>query len=372
MRSDSAAGAVREVGATPVHGDLLDEAGVARAMDGCDVGFHGRRQHPLPIRPVRARARQRRGRGRGRARRGPDAGLPRLVHASSSAIGEPGARSVARTRRIAAGTCRTTTGRSTRVSGRSRIGAGRGLDVVCVDLRPCGTRPRHGHARCSRAARRAGSRSSSTRASASSHGDCTRGHLLAAERADRAEALPPVRRDADLQGGARAAPRLSSRDERPRVHPRCDRAAARGAVELASARSIATRRTCRAMARTLLQATPTTGRARPGELGLQYTPVEDALRAPPRGRGGGLRAPLRGSPSTWNAIRTTAPARAGPREELCRGAGVGSDDDETVRGFLEAGAQAPRPRRLRRGGEHHDHAEEDPEGDLPESEGGKA
>src|SRR4029079_3875169 len=40
VRSDAAADAVRTAGATPVAGDLLDEAGVSAAMAGCDVGFH--------------------------------------------------------------------------------------------------------------------------------------------------------------------------------------------------------------------------------------------------------------------------------------------------------------------------------------------
>ena len=232
VRSDAAAGAVREAGATPVAGDLLDEAGVAAAMAGCDVGFHVAGVNTLcPSDPSELERINVAG-AAAVARAAADAGLPRLVHTSSSStIGEPKG-TIGREDTPHRGWYLSDYDRTKHAGERAvlEIGAERGLDVVCVN--PASVQ---GPGRATGTAKMLLAQLDGrlkvfvdTRISVVDIDDCTRGHLLAAERGAAGRALHPVRRDADLRGGARAAPGPERPRRAPPVHPRGHRAAARG------------------------------------------------------------------------------------------------------------------------------------------------
>ena len=282
MRSDSAAGAVREAGATPVAGDLLDEAGVAAAMAGCDVGFHVAGVNTLCPSDPSELERVNVGGAAAVARAAADAGLPRLVHtSSSSAIGEPKG-TVGREDTPHRGWYLSDYDRTKHAGERAvlEIGAERGLDVVCVN--PASVQ---GPGRATGTAKMLLAQLDGrlkvfvdTRISVVDIDDCTRGHLLAAERSAPGEryilcgvTLTSEEALALLRG-------LSGRDERPRFIPAAIAPPLAGAVELACRALHRDPPACRAMARTLLHGHAYDGSRATRELGLEYTPVEDTLR----------------------------------------------------------------------------------------------
>ena len=232
MRSDAAAGAVREAGATPVAGDLLDEAGVAAAMAGCDVGFHVAGVNTLCPSDPSELERVNVGGAAAVARAAADAGLPRLVHtSSSSAIGEPKG-TIGREDTPHRGWYLSDYDRTKHAGERAvlEIGAERGLDVVCVN--PASVQ---GPGRATGTAKMLLAQLDGrlkvfvdTRISVVDIDDCTRGHLLAAERGAPGERY--ILCGVTLTSEEALA--LLRRPERPRrappVHPRGHRAAARG------------------------------------------------------------------------------------------------------------------------------------------------
>ena len=373
MRSDSAAGAVREVGATPVAGDLLDEAGVAAAMAGCDVGFHVAGVNTLCPSDPSELERINVGGAAAVARAAADAGLPRLVHtSSSSAIGEPKG-TIGREDTPHRGWYLSDYDRTKHAGERAvlEIGAERGLDVVCVN--PASVQ---GPGRATGTAKMLLAQLDGrlkvfvdTRISVVDIDDCTRGHLLAAERGAPGEryilcgvTLTSEEALALLRG-------LSGRDERPGSSPRPSRRRSRAPWSSPAGHSIATRPHAARWPARCCTATPTTGRARPVNWASSTRRWRTRCAAPRPGRG--TRAcfgtPSRGSPSHMerNPDDRARPEQA-HEESFAEGQEQRSDDDETVRDFAEGQEQTPHEKHgdFAEGQEHHDHADDDPEGDF--------
>jgi dihydroflavonol-4-reductase len=282
VRSDDAAGAVRAAGATPVAGDLLDEAGVAAAMAGCDVGFHVAGVNTLcPSDPSELERVNVAG-AAAVARAAADAGLPRLVHtSSSSAIGEPKG-TIGREDTPHRGWYLSDYDRTKHAGERAvlEIGAERGLDVVCVN--PASVQ---GPGRATGTAKMLLAQLDGrlkvfvdTRISVVDIDDCTRGHLLAAERGAPGERYILCGVTLTSEEALALLQSLSGRNERPRFIPAAVAPPLAGVVEIACRALHRDPPACRAMARTLLHGHAYDGSRATRELGLEYTPAEDTLR----------------------------------------------------------------------------------------------
>jgi dihydroflavonol-4-reductase len=265
-----------------VLGDLLDEDALVRAMDGCDVGFHMAGVNALcpsdPADLVRVNVDGAAAVARAAVR----VRLPRLVHTSSaSAIGEP------------AGTVGTewTPHRGWYLSAYDRtkhageravldVAARERLEVVCVN--PASVQ---GPGRASGTAKMLLAQLDGrlklfvdTRFSVVDIDDCTRGHLLAAERGTPGERYILCGATLTSEEALALLARMSGRTERPRFVPARIAPPLAGAVEVAFRALRREPPVCRAMARTLLHGHAYDGSRATRELGLEYTPVEDTLR----------------------------------------------------------------------------------------------
>jgi dihydroflavonol-4-reductase len=281
-RSQRAADALRAAGAEPVVADLLDEPALTAALRGCDVGFHVAGVNTLcPADPTELEIVNVAG-AAAVARAAAAAGLPRLVHTSSAAtIGEP----------------RGTTGREdtehrgwylsdydrTKHAGERavlEIAAAEGLDVVCVN--PASVQ---GPGRATGTAKMLLAQLDGrlkafvdTRISVVDIDDCTRGHLLAAERGAPGERYLLCGATLTSHEALALLERMSGRREQPRFIPAAIAPPLAGAVELACRALRREPPVCRAMARTLLHGHAYDGSRATRELGLRYTPVEVTLR----------------------------------------------------------------------------------------------
>ena len=263
-------------------GDLLDEAALARAMDGCDVGFHMAGVNTLcPADPSELERVNVDG-AAAVARAAATAGLPRLVHTSSAAtIGEPRG-TVGSELTPHRGWYLSDYDRTKHAGERAvlDIGAREGLDVVCVN--PASVQ---GPGRATGTAKMLLAQLDGrlklfvdTRFSVVDIGDCTRGHLLAAERGGPGERYLLCGATLTSEEALELLARMSGRTERPRFVPAAIAPPLAGAVELAFRALRREPPTCRAMARTLLHGHAYDGSRATRELGLQYTPVEETLR----------------------------------------------------------------------------------------------
>jgi dihydroflavonol-4-reductase len=108
--------------------------------------------------------------------------------------------------------------------------------------------------------------------------DCTRGHLLAAERGVPGRRYILCGVTLTSREALELLERLSGRPERPRFIPPAVAPPLAGAVELACRALHRDPPVCRAMARTLLHGHAYDGSRATRELGLEYTPVEGTLR----------------------------------------------------------------------------------------------
>jgi dihydroflavonol-4-reductase len=216
------------------------------------------------------------------ARAAATAGLRRLVHTSSaSAIGEPRG-TVGREDTEHRGWYLSDYDRTKHAGERAvlEIGALEGLDVVCVN--PASVQ---GPGRATGTAKMLLAQLDGrlkvfvdTRFSVVDIDDCTRGHLLAAERGTPGERYLLCGATLTSQEALTLLERMSGRSERPRFIPPRIAPPLAGMVELACRAVGREPPTCRAMARTLLHGHAYDGSRATRELGLAYTPVEDTLR----------------------------------------------------------------------------------------------
>ena len=300
VRSTASADAVRTAGATPAHAELLDEPGLAAAMAGCELCFHVAGVNTLcPSDPTELELVNVAG-AAAVARAAAAAGVARLVHtSSSSAIGEAKG-TIGREDTPHRGWYLSDYDRTKHAGERAvlEIGATHGLDVVCVN--PASVQ---GPGRATGTAKMLLAQIDGrlkvfvdTRFSVVDIDDCTRGHLLAAERGTAGERYILCGATLTSEEALALLARLSGRTQRPRFVPAAIAPPLAGAVELACRALRREPPTCRAMARTLLHGHAYDGSHATRELGLVYTPVEATLRrtAEWAWREGLLRQPLPG------------------------------------------------------------------------------
>jgi dihydroflavonol-4-reductase len=281
-RSDASARALRAVGAEPVVADLLDEPALQATMTGCDVGFHVAGVNTLCPTDTTEIERVNVAGPAAVARAAAAAGLTRLVHTSSaSAIGEPQG-TIGREDTEHRGWYLSEYDRTKHAGERAvlEVGAREGLDVVCVN--PASVQ---GPGRATGTAKMLLAQLDGrlkvfvdTRISVVDIDDCTRGHLLAAERGVPGERYLLCGVTLTSEEALELLARMSGRTERPRFVPARIAPPLAGAVELACRALRREPPTCRAMARTLLHGHAYDGSRATRELGLEYTPVEDTLR----------------------------------------------------------------------------------------------
>jgi dihydroflavonol-4-reductase len=281
-RSERAAEALRAAGAQPVVADLLDEDALAAAMGGCATGFHVAGVNTLcPSDPTELEIVNVAG-AASVARAAAVAGLGRLVHTSSAAtIGEPRG-VVGREDTRHRGWYLSDYDRTKHAGERAvlEIAARERLEVVCVN--PASVQ---GPGRATGTAKMLLAQLDGrlkvfvdTRISVVDIADCTRGHLLAAERGAPGERYLLCGATLTSQEALTLLERMSGRRERPRFIPPAVAPPLAGAVEIACRALRREAPVCRAMVRTLLHGHAYDGSRATRELGLRYTPVQDTLR----------------------------------------------------------------------------------------------
>jgi len=281
-RSDESAATLAAAGAEPLRGDLSDPASLERAMAGCEVVYHvaGLNGFCLPD-PSALTVANVEG-TRAAVRAAGAAGVRRVVYTSSAAtIGEArGAvategsphrgtflshyeRSKFDAERVAFATAAETGVELVSVNPSSVQGPGRtrGTAKILIDAL-------NGRLKLI----------VDSRMSLVDVGDCAEGHLLAEERGVAGERYLLSGVTLTVTEALALLGRISGREERPRrLPPPVAMAMATGAELLGRARG---RRpsVCREMVRTILHGHAYDGSRAARELGLLYTPIDEALR----------------------------------------------------------------------------------------------
>ena len=281
-RSDGASEVLRGLGADVVRGSLLDEGGLAGAMDGCALAFNVAGVNSLCVEdpaamlsanvaapPIVVRAAAR-------------AGVPRMVHTSSAAtIGEPPGE-VGREDTVHRGWFLSTYERSKTEGERAAFAAGReaGIEVVCVNPSSVQGPGRAGGTARFLLAYLSGRLKVfvQTNVSLVDIADCAEGHLLAAERGVPGERYLLNGIAMSLSEVFSLAREVAGVDRRPRLMPRPVAVAAAYAVEAAFRLRRRQPPVCREMVRTLLHGHRYDGTRATRELGLQYTSPRETLR----------------------------------------------------------------------------------------------
>jgi dihydroflavonol-4-reductase len=261
---------------------LLDEPALAAAMRGSDVVFHVAGVNTLCPADPSELERVNVGGAAAVTRAAAAAGVARLVHTSSaSTIGEPSG-TVGREDTPHRGWYLSDYDRTKHAGERAvlEIAAQEGLDVVCVN--PASVQ---GPGRATGTAKMLLAQLDGrlkvfvdTRFSVVDIDDCTRGHLLAAERGRPGERYLLCGATLTSEEALALLRRLGGSSTRPRFVPRAVAPPLAAAVESVCRALHREPPTCRAMARTLLHGHAYDGSRATRELGLRYTPVEDTLR----------------------------------------------------------------------------------------------
>ncbi len=292
-RSTASEAVLGALGARVAHGELLDEDGLSRAMEGCSIAFNVAGVNTLcvddpwpmmranvdgPPAAIRAAAR---------------AGVHRVVHTSSAAtIGEPHG-AIGREDTPHRGWYLSTYERSKTEGEHAAFEAGRdaGVEVVCVNPSSVQGPGRAGGTARFLLAFLDGRLKVfvQTNVSLVDIADCAEGHLLAAERGAPGERYLLNGMALPLTDVLALAGEVAGVRRRPRLLPRPAAIAAAYAVEHAFRLARRQPPVCREMVRTLLHGHRYDGSRAAGELGLRYTnPAETLRRTVDWARGAGL------------------------------------------------------------------------------------
>jgi dihydroflavonol-4-reductase len=281
-RSDASAAAVRNLGAEPVHGDVLDPGSLEAAMRGCELVYHAAGHNafcmrdPAPMFEVNVHGSE------NVVRAASQAGVARVVYTSSAAtLGE---------RKGTVGSEGSPhRGRFLSEYERSKFEAERavlaaatetGADVVCVN--PASVQ---GPGRATGSTKllldylngRLKAVVDST-LSLVDVDDCTTGHLLAAAHGQPGERYVLSGATLTVREGLALLTRISGVEQPLRtVPPRLAMAVATTAEAVAWVKRD-TPRICRELARTITHGHAYDGTKASRELGLRYTPIEETLR----------------------------------------------------------------------------------------------
>jgi dihydroflavonol-4-reductase len=281
-RSDESARALRELGAEPVRGDVLDAESLRAAMRGSDLVYHVAGvnalclRDPSPLFGVNVEG------SRNVMRAAADAGVPRVVYTSSAAtIGE------------ARGTfgSETSPHRGSFLSGYERskyeaeqavlsVARETAVEVVCVN--PASVQ---GPGRATGSTKLLldylnGRLKVIVDATISlvDIADCTEGHLLAEARGRPGERYLLSGATITVREGIELLERVTGVHERVRTLPPLVATAGAVAAETAARLRRKSPRLCRDLVRTALHGHAYDGSKATRELGLRYTPLEETIR----------------------------------------------------------------------------------------------
>ena len=281
-RSDASASALAARGATISRVDLLDEAGLARAMAGCDLVFHVAGVNTLC---PGDRSLLHRVNGEAPAivvRAAKAAGVGRVVHTSSAAVLGEAEGTVGDEETVHRGRFMSTYEESKLAGERAALAAGAaaGIDVVSVNPSSVQGPGRGGGTGKILLALLDGRLKVfiDTHISVVDMADCIEAHVLAAGRGKPGRRYVISGATLTSEEAFELLSRVGGVSVRPRIVPR---PLAQAGAMLAEGGFRLARRTppmCREMMRTMLHGHRYDGSRAQRELGLRYTPVEDTLR----------------------------------------------------------------------------------------------
>ena len=281
-RSDASAAALAAAGAEPVRGDLRDAAALQRAMAGCEVVYHlaGLNGFCLPD-PTALRVANVEG-TRAVVRAAGAAGVRRIVYTSSAAtIGEARG-TIASESSPHRGTFLSHYERSKFDAERVAFATAAEVGVELVSVNPSsvqGPGRTRGTAKILIDALNGRLRLIvDSRMSLVDIGDCAAGHLLAEERAVAGERYLLSGVTMTVAEALALLGRISGHDEHPRRLPPPAAMAMAAAAELLGRIRRRHPSVCREMVRTILHGHAYDGSRATRDLGLTYTPVEEAMR----------------------------------------------------------------------------------------------
>src|SRR5919201_2585062 len=281
-RSEASARTLRELGAEPVHGDVLDLEALAAAMRGCELVYHTAGvnafclRDPAPLFEVNVEG------SRTVVRAAARAGVRRLVYTSSAATLGEAHGTVGAEQSRHRGWFLSNYERSKFEAERAVVAAAAevGLEVVC--LNPASVQ---GPGRATGSARLlldyVNGRLKAvvdSQLSLVDIADCTSGHLLAGSHGRPGERYVLSGATMNVREGLALLARLVGVDRPPRILPGPLAIAAATAVEAVAWARRDTPRICRELARTLVHGHAYDGSKATRELGVRYTPVEETLR----------------------------------------------------------------------------------------------
>ena len=281
-RSEASAAALRELGAEPVRGDVLDPDALAAAMRGCELVYHAAGYNafclrdPSPMFEVNVRGSE------NIVRVGARVGVRRIVYTSSAATLGERKGTIGSEDSPHRGSFLSAYERSKFEAERAVLAAAdeTGADVVCVN--PASVQ---GPGRASGSTRllldylngRLKAVVDST-LSLVDVDDCTTGHLLAAARGRSSERYVLSGATLTVREGLALLGRISGIEQPLRTVPPWLAVAAGALGEAVGWVRRDTPRICRELARTLTHGHAYDGSKASRELGLHYTPIEETLR----------------------------------------------------------------------------------------------
>jgi len=281
-RSDDSASALRELGAEPARGDVLDAEALEAAMRGCELVYHAAGfnafcvRDPAPMFEVNVRGSE------NVVRAAAQAGVERVVYTSSAAsLGERKG-TVGSEESPHRGSFLSAYERSKFEAERAVLAAAEktGAAVVCVN--PASVQ---GPGRATGSTKllldylngRLKAVVDST-LSLVDVDDCTTGHVLAAERRKPGERYVLSSATLSVREGLALLTRISGIEQPVRTVPPWVAMAVAAAAEAVAWARRDTPRICRELARTLTHGHAYDGTKAGRELGLRYTPIEETLR----------------------------------------------------------------------------------------------
>jgi dihydroflavonol-4-reductase len=281
-RSDDSAGALREKGAEPVRGDILDPEALTTAMRGCEVVYHAAGVNALCFRDtgslfdINVRG------SRNVVDAAAAAGVRRVVYTSSGAALGEARGTVGSETSPHRGSFLSSYERSKYEAERTVLAAARetGIEVVCVN--PASVQ---GPGRATGSTKLLldylnGKLKAIVESTVSlvDIADCTEGHLLAEVRGKPGEQYVLSGATLTVRDGIELLGRLTGINESVRTLPPAVATTAAVAVEAVARLRGKTPRVCRDLVRTALHGHAYDGSKATRELGLEYTPVEETIR----------------------------------------------------------------------------------------------
>jgi dihydroflavonol-4-reductase len=281
-RSDDSARALRELGAEPVRGDVLDPEALTAAMRGCEVVYHAAGVNALcfrdtaPLFEVNVRG------SRNVVDAAAAAGVRRVVFTSSAAALGEARGTVGSETSPHRGSFLSSYERSKFEAEQAVLGATRDGGVEVVSVNPASVQ---GPGRATGSTRLLldylnGKLKAiiDTTISLVDIADCTEGHLLAEARGRPGERYVLSGTTLTVREGIELLGRLTGINEPVRALPPAVATTAAVAIETVARLRGKTPRVCRDLVRTALHGHGYDGSRATRELGLTYTPVEETIR----------------------------------------------------------------------------------------------